>query len=67
MTKHNTPQQEFYTKIKHLNSGIREKGVVFRRKLQHKPWVKGSNYKINAYIPRNNKRKTNKQEGETTW
>ena len=51
MTKRNTPQQEFYTKIKYLNSGIREK-----------VWFSDESYNtnreskvvtINARIPRN--------------
>ena len=65
MAKHKTPQQEFYTKIKYLNSGIRQK-----------MWFSDESYNtnsdskvvsINACIPRNNKSKTNKQEGQTTW
>ena len=57
MKKDNTPQQEFYTMIKWLNSGIRQK-----------VWLPDESYNtnsdskvvsINACIPRNNKRKTN--------
>ena len=66
MTKHNTPQQEFYTKIKYLNSGIREK-VWFSDESNNTNSDSKVLISISACIPRNNKRKTNKQEGETTW
>ena len=62
MTKHNTPQQEFYTNIKYLNSGKREK-----------VWFSDESYNtnsdskvvcINARIPKKkiNVRQINKRE-----